>query len=149
MAGCPAQLEHVRALVDLGAALHRTNRRAAARTPLRRALELADAGGMELLARRARDELLAVGARPRRSAISGVESLTPAEHRIATLAAQGHSNPEIAQQLYVTRRTVETHLTHTFQKLGIATRAELTTRFADSEPPERLSPAREATLATP
>jgi DNA-binding CsgD family transcriptional regulator len=44
-----------------------------------------------------------------------VDSLTPAEHRVAALAARGHSNTEIAQQLYVTRRTVETHLTHTFQ----------------------------------
>jgi DNA-binding NarL/FixJ family response regulator len=135
VAESPAQLEHVRALVDLGAALHRTNRRAAARTPLRQALELADDGGMAVLGRRARDELLAVGARPRRSALSGVDSLTPAEHRVATLVAGGRSNPEIAQQLYVTRRTVETHLTHIFQKLGIATRAELTTRFARTAPP--------------
>jgi DNA-binding CsgD family transcriptional regulator len=44
---------------------------------------------------------------------------------VATLAAQGHSNREIAQQLYVTRRTVETHLTHVFQKLDVATRVEL------------------------
>jgi DNA-binding CsgD family transcriptional regulator len=80
---------------------------------------------MRLLARRARDELKAAGARPRRSALSGVDSLTPAEHRVATLAAQGHSNREIAQQLYVTRRTVETHLTHVFQKLDVATRVEL------------------------
>jgi DNA-binding NarL/FixJ family response regulator len=44
---------------------------------------------------------------------------------VATLAAQGYSNREIAEQLYVTRRTVETHLTHAFQKLGISSRAEL------------------------
>ncbi len=133
----PAQLEHVRALVDLGAALRRTNRRAAARPPLRRALELAAQGGMRVLADRARHELHAVGARPRRSAISGIDSLTPAEHRIAMLAAQGHSNPEIAQELYVTRRTVEAHLTHIFQKLGVATRADVTTCFAGTEPAER------------
>ena len=126
-----AQLEHVRALTDLGAVLHRANRRAAARVPLRRALDLADQGGMRLLADRARHELTAAGARPRRSATSGADSLTPAEHRVATLAAEGLSNPEIAQQLYITRRTVETHLTHVFQKLELSTRAELTTRFAD------------------
>jgi DNA-binding NarL/FixJ family response regulator len=80
---------------------------------------------MQRLARRSREELHACGARPRRSAIIGVESLTPAEHRVALLAGAGQSNPEIAQQLFVTRRTVETHLTHVFQKLCITTRAEL------------------------
>jgi DNA-binding CsgD family transcriptional regulator len=125
VAGSPSQLEHTRALVELGSALRRANHRSAARAPLRRGLELADRGGMRLLARRAREELKAAGARPRRSALSGVDSLTPAEHRVATLAAQGHSNREIAQQLYVTRRTVETHLTHVFQKLDVATRVEL------------------------
>jgi DNA-binding CsgD family transcriptional regulator len=80
---------------------------------------------MRLLARRARHELHAAGARPRRSALSGVDSLTPAEHRVATLAAQGQSNRAIAEQLYVTRRTVETHLTHVFQKLDVSNRGEL------------------------
>jgi DNA-binding NarL/FixJ family response regulator len=92
---------------------------------LRQALDLADRGGLQRLARLSREELHACGARPRRSAISGVESLTPAEHRVAVLAARGQSNPEIAQELYVTRRTVETHLTHVFQKLCIPTRSEL------------------------
>ena len=44
---------------------------------------------------------------------------------MADLAARGHGNREIAQQLYVTRRTVETHLTHAFAKLGISSRSEL------------------------
>jgi DNA-binding NarL/FixJ family response regulator len=134
LADSPAQLEHTRALIELGAALRRANRRAAARDPLRRGLELADRGGMRLLAHRARHELHATGARPRRSALSGIDSLTPAEHRVATLAAQGHNNPEIAQQLYITRRTVEAHLTHAFQKLDITTRAQLATIFTDHEP---------------
>ena len=146
LAESPAQLEHVRALVDLGTALRRTNRRAAARTPLRRALDLADRGGMRMLADRARHELQAVGARPRRSAMSGIDSLTPAEHRVATLAAQGHSNPQIAQQLYVTRRTVETHLTHVFQKLNLSTRADLTRRFASPNSPTHRASAREDKL---
>ncbi len=146
LAESPAQLEHVRALVDLGIALRRTNRRAAARIPLRRALDLSERGGMRLLADRARHELHAVGARPRRSAISGIDSLTPAEHRVATLAAQGHSNPQIAQQLYITRRTVETHLTHVFQKLNLSTRADLTTRFAGPGSPERRADASELDL---
>lgn len=125
LANSPALLEYTRALVALGAALRRANRRGAARDPLRRGLELADRGGMRLLTHRARHELHAAGARPRRSALSGIDALTPAEHRVATLAAQGHSNPEIAQQLYVTRRTVEAHLTHVFQKLDVASRSEL------------------------
>lgn len=125
VAESPSQLEHTRALVELGSALRRANHRSAARAPLRRGLELADRGGMRLLAQRAREELKAAGAGPRRAALSGVDSLTPAEHRVATLAAQGHSNREIAQQLYVTRRTVETHLTHVFQKLDVAARVEL------------------------
>jgi DNA-binding CsgD family transcriptional regulator len=80
---------------------------------------------MRLLTRRAREELNAVGARPRRSALSGPGALTPAEHRVALLAAHGHGNWAIAERLYVTQRTVETHLTHVFQKLGIGSRAEL------------------------
>lgn len=125
LADSPARLEHVRVLVDLGAALRRTNRRDAAREPLREALDLAERGGMRALADRARRELLATGARPRRSAVTGVESLTPAEHQVAALAAQGLGNREIAQQLYVTRRTIETHLTHVFTKLGVSSRSEL------------------------
>ena len=95
------------------------------RSVLRRGLDLADRLGMRRLARRALDELRATGARPRRSAHSGLDALTPAEHRVAVLAADGLSNREIAQQLYVTRRTVETHLTHVFQKLGLTARADL------------------------
>jgi DNA-binding NarL/FixJ family response regulator len=128
----PNQLEHTRALVDLGAALRRANRRNDAREPLRRALEIADRGGMRLLARRARHELQSTGARPRRTALSGVEALTPAEHRVAILAADGLTNREIAEQLYVTQRTVETHLTHAFQKLDIASRSELVSRLGES-----------------
>jgi DNA-binding NarL/FixJ family response regulator len=125
LACSPARLEHTRALVALGAALRRANRRSDARIPLRQALEQADRGGMQLLAGRAREELHALGARPRRSALSGPGALTPAEHRVARLAADGYGNRAIAERLYVTQRTVETHLTHAFQKLAITSRAEL------------------------
>ena len=125
LADSPARLEHTRALVALGAALRRANRRAEARDPLRRAFGQADRGGMLLLARRAREELNALGARPRRSALSGPGALTPGEYRVAQLAAQGLGNRAIAERLYVTQRTVETHLTHAFQKLGIRSRAGL------------------------
>ncbi|WP_436530981.1 ATP-binding protein [Actinoplanes sp. HUAS TT8] len=131
LAASPMRLEHARVLTDLGAALRRANQRAAAREPLTQALDLADHGGMRLIARRARQELLAAGGRPRRSVISGPGALTPSEHRVAVLAALGHSNKEIADQLYVTRRTVETHLTHIFQKLSVTSRAQLATSLPD------------------
>jgi DNA-binding CsgD family transcriptional regulator len=130
LSGSPAGLERARALVDLGSALRRANRRAEAREPLSSALDLAARGGLGLIARRARSELVAAGARPRRDLHTGPGALTPAEHRIAALAAEGHTNREIAEQLYITLRTVETHLTHAFQKLQITTRAQL----ADSMP---------------
>jgi DNA-binding NarL/FixJ family response regulator len=129
LAARPERLEHVRTLVDLGAALRRANHRAEARAPLAQALDLAHRDGMALLAERARHELRAAGARPRRAAAWGAASLTAAEHQVASLAARGLTNPEIAQQLYVTRRTVETHLTHVFQKLGVTGRAGLAGRF--------------------
>ena len=137
----PARLEHTRALVDLGATLRRANRRADAREPLRRALDAAGRGGMALLANRAREELHAAGARPRRTAASGPAALTPAEHRVARLAAEGRTNREIAERLYVTQRTVETHLTHAFQKLGIGSRDELPGALAADERVVALDPA--------
>lgn len=127
----PMRLEHARVLTDLGAALRRANQRTAARAPLTQALDLAEQGGMRLIARRARQELLAAGGRPRRTVVSGPGALTPAEQRVAVLAALGHSNKQIADQLYVTRRTVETHLTHIFQKLSVTKRAQLATSLPD------------------
>ena len=119
------RLEHLRVLVDLGAALRRRGRTDAAREPLREALHLADRDGAVRLAERARDELRAAGARPRRAALTGREALTTAERRVAALAAGGRTNRQIAQELFVTQRTVETHLTHTFAKLDIGSRDEL------------------------
>ncbi|MEV6491809.1 AAA family ATPase [Actinoplanes sp. NPDC051633] len=133
LADSQAQLEHTRSLLALGAALRRANHRAAAKVPLRKVLDLADRGGMLLLARHARRELQAVGARPRRTAVSGLDALTAAEHRVAELAAGGWSNRQISEQLYVTRRTVETHLTHVFRKLHLAARIELATCFTKAQ----------------
>ena len=96
-----------------------------AREHLQRGLDLAIECGAEGLAGRARDELLAAGARPRRASFSGVESLTPSESRVARLAATGHSNAEIAQTLFVTQKTVESHLAAAYRKLGVRSRAEL------------------------
>jgi DNA-binding CsgD family transcriptional regulator len=120
-----ARLEHARALTDLGAALRRANHRADARRPLREGLDLARRCGATMLAERARQELVAAGARPRRERLTGAASLTPTEGRIARLALDGRSNPEIAQHLFVTRKTVEFHLSNAYRKLGIHSRAEL------------------------
>jgi DNA-binding CsgD family transcriptional regulator len=120
-----AQLELARSLAELGAALRRAGRRADAREPLRRALDLAHRCGGERVAQQAHADLLATGARPRRALLSGPSSLTASERRVADMAAQGLSNREVAQALFVSLRTVETHLTHAFQKLGIESRAQL------------------------
>jgi DNA-binding CsgD family transcriptional regulator len=127
----PAPLEHAGALTDLGAALRRANRRKAARDPLRRALDVADGCGARPLAERARHELRAAGGRPRRARNSGVPSLTASERRIATMAADGLSNPEIAQALFITKKTVESHLGNVFGKLDIRSRTQLPAALRD------------------
>jgi DNA-binding CsgD family transcriptional regulator len=121
----PALLERGHSLAELGAALRRSGQRAAARGPLADALDLAARCGARPLAARARDELKATGARPRREWRAGVEALSPSELRVARLAAQGHSNRQIAHELYVTMKTVEGHLARAYDKLGIASRANL------------------------
>ena len=122
----PARLELARSLAELGAALRRGNQRSEAREQLREAADLAQQCGAERLEERVQEELRVAGARPRRRAISGVESLTPAERRVADAAAGGASNRQIAQLLFVSLRTVEMHLTNAYRKLGIASRGELT-----------------------
>jgi DNA-binding NarL/FixJ family response regulator len=123
--GSPAKLEHAKALAALGAALRRDRRPSESREPLRQALELATVCGADPVAELARSELHASGARPRTAALSGVESLTPSESRVAELAAGGDSNKDIAQTLYVTPKTVEVHLSNAYRKLGIRSRREL------------------------
>ncbi len=129
-----ARLEHARALADLGSALRLSRRPARARGPLARATELADACGAERLARHAYAELLATGARPRRTALSGLASLTPSEMRVAELASGALRNRDIARRLFVTEKTVEAHLGHTYAKLGIRSRRELAQALADAGP---------------
>jgi len=68
---------------------------------------------------------VATGARPRRAALTGFDALTASERRVAELAVEGLTNREIAQALFVTARTVETHLTHAYPKLGIVSREDL------------------------
>ena len=113
------------ALCDLGIRLRRERRPKDARDPLRRALALADECGMTMLARNARDELVATGARPRRAALAGRDALTPAEQRVTQLAAEGLSNRSIAQALFVTVKTVEMHLSRAYRKLDVDSRGDL------------------------
>ena len=125
LATTPARLEHARALAALGAALRRDRQATEAREPLREALELAEACGCPPLVEALRSELYASGARPRTTALSGLASLTASERRVATLAAEGQTNREIAQALFVTPKTVEVHLSNAYRKLDIRSRREL------------------------
>jgi DNA-binding CsgD family transcriptional regulator len=88
-------------------------------------MELAYTCGAASLVERARAELMATGARPRRALRTGADALTPSEQRVAQMAAEGMTNREIAATLFVTTRTVEIHLTHAYQKLGINSREQL------------------------
>jgi DNA-binding CsgD family transcriptional regulator len=121
----PARLELAKALTDLGSALRRAKQRAAAREPLHEALEIARRGGALATAKRAHDELEATGEKLRPLMAGGVESLTPSERRVASLAAQGRTNRAIAQELYLTVKTIEAHLSSAYRKLEIASRSEL------------------------
>ncbi len=121
----PALLERAHSLVALGAALRRTGSRAEAREPLGIGHELADRCGAVPVAAHAREELGAAGARPRAQGRWSADALTISELRTCRMAAEGLSNPAIAQALFVTRGTVESHLHAAYRKLGIASRREL------------------------
>ena len=123
--GSTAVLEYGGVLADIGAALRRANRREDAREPLRQALDIAHRCGADALELRVREELLATGARPRKAVLRGADSLTASERRVSEMAATGMSNKQIAQSLFVTAKTIETHLGHAYLKLDISSRREL------------------------
>jgi len=125
MDGSPARLVHAEALLDLGAALRRARREVDARPPLREALELARRCGAVGLAKVAFDELAATGERVRRYTPIGVESLTPSQRRVAELAASGMTNRQIAQTLFLTVKTIESHLAAAYDTLDIRSRQQL------------------------
>ena len=129
-----AQLELARALVEHGTWLRRANRRADARKPLSRGHDLARGLGADALVRQAAVELQAGGARPRRQPSTGLDALTPSERRIAAMAAEGSSNRQIAQSLFLSLKTVETHLGSVYRKLDVRSRSELPRFFAASSP---------------
>jgi DNA-binding CsgD family transcriptional regulator len=125
LAGHGIDLVQAQVLTDLGAMLRRVGAIRAARDRLHIGLDLAARCGARPLAQRARHELAAAGARPRRSAVAGVEALTAAERRVSQLATDGLSNRQIAQALFVTVKTVELHLTNSYRKLGVPGRSQL------------------------
>jgi len=125
--GVTAVLDTVRVRLELGSRLSRQGARVAARDQLRPALAEADAVGAMPLAARARRELVATGLRPRQAAIEGAAALTPRQREICALAAAGKGNREIAQALFLSIKTVETHLAAGYRKLGISSREDLAT----------------------
>jgi DNA-binding CsgD family transcriptional regulator len=132
LASSPARLEHAHAQADLGVELLAAGHRVAAREPLKGALDTAHECGATALAERARADLTEAGARPRRPALRGRDSLTPRELRLAEMAASGLTNREIAEALFITTKTVETHLRHAYDKLGISSRRELSDALAST-----------------
>jgi DNA-binding NarL/FixJ family response regulator len=120
-----APLKYARALADWGAALRRAGYRTDGRRALEEALPIADCSGALPLVGYITAELAAAGRTAQARGRHGPESLTPSERRIATLAAAGHTNREIAAQLFVTVKNVEGHLGAAFRKLGITSRRQL------------------------
>lgn len=123
--GSPARLELAHALVGLGAELGRAGRRREGRDAQRRAIELADECGAVALAERARAELHSGPGRRPRTELTGPGALTAAEWRVCRQVAEGHTNREVAQALFVTEKTVERHLSSAYHKLGIRSRFQL------------------------
>jgi DNA-binding CsgD family transcriptional regulator len=130
-----SRLALAEALIQYGAALRRQQMLAQSRPALRRGLALAQECGASGLARRARTQLWATGARPHPIGDLGWSSLTVAERRVAELAGAGQPNRAIAEALFVTVKTVETHLSSAYRKLGIRNRAALGSLQEVGEPP--------------
>jgi len=133
LAESPARLELAHALVDLGAALRRGNSRREARERLRTGIDLAHQCGASALVDRANDELAATGAQRRTVRYPGAANLTASERRVARAAAAGASNRDIAQELFITVKTVEMHLGRVYRKLDITSRAQLAGALASAE----------------
>jgi DNA-binding CsgD family transcriptional regulator len=120
--------ELARAHLLYGEWLRRQHRRIDARNELRSAHDMFTGFGMEAFAERARVELEATGERSRKRTVDTRDQLTPQETQIARLAANGHTNREIAAQLFISPSTVEYHLRKAFRKLGVKSRTQLAQR---------------------
>jgi len=120
----PNLAERVRGLLELGTELRLAGQRTDARALLRSAARIADGAGLELAARRSREQLHAAGGRARRSDVNR-NSLSPIEERIAALVIENRSNRQIAESLFLSRRTVDAHLTRILRKLSIRSRRDV------------------------
>jgi DNA-binding CsgD family transcriptional regulator len=127
----PSPFERARTQLCWGERLRRVRRRSEARIQLRAACDAFGASGATLWLERAQDELAATGERVRKRGVGDGSELTPQERRIAALVSEGLTNREVAARLFVSTNTVETHLRHVFQKLGVRSRTELANRFTD------------------
>ena len=125
LSGARVRLELARTHLLYGEWLRRERRRLDARKHLRTALEAFTWIGAEAFARRAERELLATGERARKRTVDTIDQLTPQEAQIGRLAANGHTNREIASQLFISPSTVEYHLRKAFRKLGVTSRTQL------------------------
>jgi DNA-binding CsgD family transcriptional regulator len=126
-----AAVELARSRLLYGEWLRRENRRTDARELLRAAHDSFSHMGAEAFAERARRELLATGETARRITEDTRDVLTPQEDQVARLARDGHTNPEIGAQLFISPRTVEYHLRKVFRKLDVSSRKELRDALAD------------------
>ena len=120
-----AKLEEARTVVGLEVSRRGHIPVAEARDLLSRSLQLAEQAGSARLIALVRGILREIGAEPRRRAVTGLAALTPSERRTAALAATGRTNKAVAQELFVSVKTVETHLARVYQKLSISARGEL------------------------
>ncbi len=143
----PARLAYAHSLWKLGSALRHRGDRDGAREALGSAVDIAHACGATALEAHALRELRSTGARPRRLATRGPAALTPSERQTAELAAQGLSNREIADALFVTVRTTEFHLNGAFKKLEIRSRQQLTHALMGES--DRRHPAMSADVTPP
>ncbi|MGH3040210.1 MAG: helix-turn-helix transcriptional regulator, partial [Gaiellaceae bacterium] len=127
----PMPFERARTLLALGSVQRRARQRRAARESLQRARAIFEELGAALWAERAGAELARIGGRT-----ASPDRLTPAEQRIAELVGEGRANKEVAAELFVTVRTVESNLTRIYRKLGVRSRAELVRRLSAKDPAE-------------
>ena len=121
----PQPFDRARTLLALGATQRRAKHRAEARASLEAAFAVFEELGAPLWGQRARSEIARLGGRR----VQDRDELTEAERRIAELAASGRSNREIAGELFLSERTVESNLTRAYRKLGVRSRTELARRL--------------------
>ena len=150
----PDRFEEARTRLCFGERLRRARRRAQARPELRHALDAFDALGASPWAERARVELLATGETARRRDVDTLDELTPQERRVAMILTEGKTTREAATQLFLSPKTVEYHLRHVYQKLGVRSREALADALAGEAlnapgSPERTRGAPDPAATTP